>query len=343
MRRIRNLMFLAMMSAVVLLSGCDTSLTVFEPAGPAARSIMELINWSLVWMLLVVVVVLTLFIVIIWKYRDRKDRAAEEPPEEHGSKLLEVIWTAIPVVIVILLAVPTVQTLYALEEVPEEYADKEPIVIHVTSADWKWIFSYPEYDIETVNYVNIPAGTPVDFRLTSASTMQSFWVPQLGGQKYTMGKMETQLYLVADRPGSYWGKNTNFNGRGYSEMEFEVLALSDEEFDEWVADVHRVAPTLTEEQYEEILLPSHLGRMTFTGTHLQWVDHADMHSPSYTNPELYYNHGYKGKTFEEADNYKNRREDHAHGDHEIGNSQHEETHSANERTQPQLGGEHDGH
>jgi cytochrome aa3-600 menaquinol oxidase subunit II len=316
---------------LLLLTGCETNMVVFEPQGPVARSITDLINWSLIWMLLVVVVVFGLFAYIVWRYREKPENMDYEPPEEHGSTLLEIIWTAIPILILVALTIPTVQTLYALEEVPKGYEEKEPITIHVTSADWKWIFSYPEQGIETVNYVNIPAGTPIDFRLTSASTMQSFWVPALGGQKYSMGKMETQMYLVADNPGSYFGRNTNFNGRGYAEMEFEVLAQTQADFDQWVQDVKDTAPKLTETEYEDLLKPTHLGRLTFSNTHLEWVNHADADSKSYTNPELYRYHGYQGKIFEEEDNYKNKDKDEDSSEKEDVKS--EDTH----------GGDHHGH
>ncbi|WP_214483509.1 cytochrome aa3 quinol oxidase subunit II [Bacillus sp. SM2101] len=290
---------------VLFLSGCETNLVVLDPQGPAARSIANLINQSILWMLLIVVVVFGLFAYIVWKYREKPDNMDYEPPEEHGSTLLEIIWTAIPVLILVALTIPTVTTLYDLEKIPEGYEDQEPVVIHVTSADWKWIFSYPEDGIETVNYVNIPADRPVHFKLTSASTMQSFWVPALAGQIYTMNKMETDLFVVADNPGSYEGRNTNFNGRGYAKMEFEVLAQTPQDYEEWKKEVQETAPKLTEEEYEELLLPTHLGRLTYSNTHLEWVNHADMDSKTYTNPELYKNHSYQGKIFSEEDNYKN--------------------------------------
>jgi cytochrome aa3-600 menaquinol oxidase subunit II len=286
---------------VLLLSGCEPNMLVFEPKGPAARDILDLINWSLIFMLLVVVVVFGLFGYIIWKYRATPENKDYEPPEEHGSTKLEFIWTVIPILIVIALTIPTVTTIYKLEKPPVGYENKKPIVIHVTSADWKWIFSYPEQGIETVNYVNIPAGTPVEFKLTSAGTMQSFWVPELGGQKYTMNKMETQLYLTADKPGEFLGRNTNFNGKGYAEMEFTVEAKSPKDFDKWVKDVKDKAPKLTEKKYNELLKPTHLGRETFIGTHLAWVDHAKMNSKTYTNPELYEVHGVKGKIFKDKE------------------------------------------
>ncbi|MBY0120358.1 cytochrome aa3 quinol oxidase subunit II [Bacillus sp. S/N-304-OC-R1] len=320
--------FLALLIPSVL-SGCD--LVVFQPQGPVARSITELIDWSLLWMLLVVVVVFALFGVIIWKYREKPENMDYEPPEEHGNTLLEIIWTTIPILIVIALTIPTVNTLYDLEKVPKGYENKKPITINVTSADWKWIFSYPEQGIETVNYVNIPEDRPVLFKLTSAGTMQSFWVPALAGQKYTMNKMETEMYVVAENPGSYLGRNTNFNGRGYADMEFEVLAQTEKDFDKWVKEAQDRAPKLTEDKYYELLKPTVLGRLTFSNTHLAWVNHADHNSKTYTNPELYKNHQYPGKIFEEKDNYKNSSEESS------------EQHNMSSENGNNHGGEHDGH
>ncbi|WP_141433231.1 cytochrome aa3 quinol oxidase subunit II [Bacillus sp. 03113] len=310
---------------IMILSGCE--MVVFQPQGPAARSILDLINWSLIFMLIIVVVVFGLFGYIVWKYRAKPENKDYEPPEEHGNMVLEVIWTAIPILIVIALTIPTVKTLYDLEKVPKGYEDKEPLVIHVTSADWKWIFSYPEEGIETVNYVNIPEDRPVQFKLTSAGTMQSFWVPALAGQKYTMNQSQTELYVVADHEGSYVGKNTNFNGRGYAGMEFEVESQNPEDFDKWVQEVKDKAPKLTEEKYKEILEPTHLGRLSYSNTHLEWIDHADHNSELYLNPKMYKTHGYQGKIFDEEDQ----------------NMNHDEMNHENMDQKDSHGGEHDGH
>ncbi|MBJ6949772.1 cytochrome aa3 quinol oxidase subunit II, partial [Vibrio cholerae] len=88
-------------------------------------------------------------------------------------------------IIVIALSIPTVKATYASEEVPKESKHIKPVEIYVTSANWKWLFSYPEEKIETVNYLNIPAGVPIQFKLTSVGPMNAFWVPELGGMKYT--------------------------------------------------------------------------------------------------------------------------------------------------------------
>lgn len=275
MKSFRYIMFSVLLAATALLSGCENKLLIFDPQGPVAKSQADLIIFSIIFMAIVVLVVFVLFGYIVWKYRETDSNKDYEPPHEHGSKLLEAIWIIVPIIIVVALTIPTVITTYKLENIPEGYEDKEPITIHVTSADWKWIFSYPEQDIETVNYLNIPVGTPVQFKMTSVGTMQSFWVPALGGQKYTMANMETELFLLADNPGSYLGRNTSFNGQGYAHMEFEVLAQTEEDFEKWVSEVKGTAPELTEEKYSEIIEPGLVGRMTFNGTHLAWINHAE--------------------------------------------------------------------
>jgi cytochrome aa3-600 menaquinol oxidase subunit II len=157
-----------------------------------------------------------------------------------------------------------------------------------------------------------------------------------------MAKAETQLYLVADNPGSYVGRNTNFNGQGYAGMEFEVLSQTENEFDEWVKEVKETAPKMTLAEYEKMLEPSHLGRKTFSNTHLEWVDHSDPHSKNYTNPEMYdRGHGWPGKIFEDKDNYKYKDENNDNTKHE--NSEHDDMNHKESETEDSHGGEHSGH
>ncbi len=295
MKAMKKLVYvLTLLLIPLILAGCESKLLVFDPKGPIARSLTDLIVYSIIFMLVIVIVVFVLFGYIVWKYRARKDDGDFEPKEEKGNHWLEITWFTIPVIIVIALMIPTTKTIYEVEDIPQGYEEEEPLVIHVTSADWKWIFSYPEQDIETVNYINIPADHPVQFKMTSAGTMQSFWVPELGGQKYTMANMQTNLYLVADNPGSFYGRNTSFNGQGYAHMEFEVQAQTQDDFNEWVNDVKTTAMDLTEDKYAEILEPGNLGRMTFNQTHLQWIDHAQGGSEKYIDSELYrIDHGHE--------------------------------------------------
>ncbi|QPC47787.1 cytochrome aa3 quinol oxidase subunit II [Mangrovibacillus cuniculi] len=262
-----------MMLPLLVLSGCS-QLLVLDPKGPMAEIQANLIWLSIGFMLFIVLVVFILFTYMLVKYRDR-DGDEDYDPEQHGSTKLEIIWTVVPILIVIALSVPTVRAIYALEEIPENGSDKDPLVVHVTSVDWKWMFSYPEEDIETVNHLVIPADRPVMFRLTSADSMQSFWIPALGGQKYSMAGMETKLMLMANEPGEFWGRNSNFNGEEFTGQEFTVTAMEESEFDAWAEETKETAPELTQEFYDEnLMVQGQVEEMIFSGTHLDWVNHA---------------------------------------------------------------------
>jgi len=253
-----------------LLSGCDY--VVLDPKGPVAEEQKNLILYSIIFMIFIILVVYALFFIIVVKYRERKDKLDYEPPQKEGSKLLETIWTIIPIIIVIALSIPTVKAIYTIEKPKDE--SQEPLVINATSVDWKWVFSYPEQNIETVNYIKIPAGRPVLFKLTSADSMASFWVPALGGQKYAMAGMENKLYLEAHEPGVFDGRNANFTGEGFAHQTFKVTAQTKEDFEKWVNESKQTAPPLTQDQYDQLMLQGPADVMTFSSTHLQWVDHA---------------------------------------------------------------------
>lgn len=254
---------------LVLLSGCS-SLTVLNPKGPVARTQSNVIIFSIIVMALVLLVVYVLYIYMLTKYRASKSAPDYEPPHVEGSIWLEITWIAIPVIIVAVLSVVTVRSTYAVETVPAGYEDQKPLVIYAASSNWKWHFSYPEEGIETVNYVNIPVNRPIEFRLYSYGPITSFWVPQLGGQKYAMSDMVNKLNLVADHPGSFMGKNSNFSGEGFAHMEFEVYATSNKQYEEWIEEVKTTASDLTEEKFQSLLDADHVGRETFTSTHLEF-------------------------------------------------------------------------
>ncbi|AOZ93801.1 cytochrome aa3 quinol oxidase subunit II [Paenibacillus crassostreae] len=274
----RGLLFVLFSSLVLLLSGCS-SIAVFDPKGPAARTLSSTILFSIAVMIGILLVVYVLFIVILSKYRAKNSKDDYIPPHEEGNKWLEVIWITIPIIIVTVLSVVTVKSTISVENVPKGYENQKPLVIYAASSNWKWHFSYPEEGIETVNYLNIPTHRPIELRLYSFGPITSFWVPQLAGQKYAMSDMINKLNLVADVPGSYLGRNTNFSGEGSAHMEFETLAMSSEQFTEWVDEVKTTAPALDEEKFTSLLATAHVGRESFSTNHLSFSpapgDHAD--------------------------------------------------------------------
>ncbi|GAB3062488.1 cytochrome aa3 quinol oxidase subunit II [Virgibacillus ainsalahensis] len=282
---------LLLLGFVVFLSGCG-ELAVLDPKGPVAQSQKDLILYSLIFMFGIIFVVFVLFGFMIFKYRDNKPNRKESDynPNLNGNIKIEIIWTVIPLIIVTALSIPTVGTLFDLEEPPESSADKEPLVVYATSADWKWIFSYPEQGIETVNYLHIPTDRAIEFRLSSADSMASFWVPQLGGQKYNMAGMENTLYLQADETGVFDGRNANFTGEGFTGQTFDVHAQEEEEFNDWVEVTQNQAPELTQQEYDELLKPGLLDEMAFSSTHLEFVDHGSNDGRDYAverHRELY--------------------------------------------------------
>lgn len=227
-------------------------------------------------MLFIVGAVFVLFTIILVKYRERKDVGnASYNPEIHGNTLLEVVWTVIPILIVAALSIPTVKTIYSLEEAPQATSHKDPLVVYATAVDWKWIFSYPEENIETVNYLNIPKDQPVLFKITSADTMASLWIPQLGGEKYAMAGMEMEQYLQADEVGTYQGRNANFTGEGFAQQKFKVNAMTQSDYDKWVNKTKKEAPKLTKKTYDYLMLPDAADVQTFSSTHLSFAKHGE--------------------------------------------------------------------
>ena len=272
-----------------VLAGCEP-LLVLDPKGPQAERQARDIWLSIGIMSVIVLVVFALLVYMLVKYRASKQSKDYEPPHIEGNIWVEVIMVGIPVLIVAYLSFVSVQSNYIVEATPEGYEDKAPLVVYATSSNWKWHFSYPEENIETVNYLYIPTDRALEFKLYSHGPITSFWIPQLGGQKYAMSDMVTTLHLAADVPGEFMGRNANFSGKGFAENTFNVTAMSQQEFDDWVKEVHETAKPLTEKKFEELLEPGHLGQMTFTGTHLEFLPPPMDHSEDMTETDSHEGH-----------------------------------------------------
>lgn len=254
-----------------VLTGCDNPLAVFDPKGPMAARLSDTIIMTIWTMLGILAVVIVLFIIMLVKYRESNQPKGYEPPHIEGNTVLEVVWTAIPILIVTFLSIITVTSLNEVEATPKGYENEEPLIIYASSSDWKWHFSYPEEDIETVNYLYIPVDRPIEFKLYAFGPISSFWIPQLAGQKYAMSDMVNTLHVLADTPGEIMGRNSGFTGRGTAHQIFDVQAVSPTKFDEWVAEVKATEEKLTEETFNTLLKTDFVGRETYTGTHLEFA------------------------------------------------------------------------
>jgi cytochrome o ubiquinol oxidase subunit 2 len=262
LRRLTTVFSLMIMT--LILAGCSDKIIVLNPKGEIGQQQMDLIVITTILCAIIIVPVLIMTFVIVWRYRHRSDRKAKYSPEWEHSTKLEVTWWSIPIIIIAILAVITVRYTYALEPSKPLEHEAKPIVIQVTSLDWKWLFQYPEQGIATVNYLQFPEDIPVRFELTSDAPMNSFWIPQLGGQIYTMSGMAMKLHLIADEPGEYLGMGANFSGREFGKMNFIAKASSQEEFDQWVEGIRSSSPALTDEGYEQLAIPGVSDKVTFS-------------------------------------------------------------------------------
>lgn len=236
------------------LSGCHMAL--MDPKGPIGAQEKDLILLSTGLMLLVVVPVILMTIWFGWRYRASNQKATYAPDWEHSTRIEAVVW-AIPCLIILGLATITWISTHQLDPYKPLAASEKtkPVEVEVVSMNWKWLFIYPDYGVASVNELALPAGTPVHFKLTSATVMNGFFVPQLGTQIYTMSGMQTQLSLIADHPGVFDGFSANYSGGGFAGMRFEARAMSDADFKAWVAKA-RTAPALDAAAYKVLAQPS---------------------------------------------------------------------------------------
>ncbi len=235
------------------LGGCNIEL--LNPQGSIGHQEKSLILIALGLMLLVVIPVIALTLYFAWRYRASNPRANYQPKWHHSTGIEIVIWT-IPCLIVAFLAVLIWRTTHTLDPYKPLESKAAPVKVEVVALDWKWLFIYPDYGVATVNRLEIPTGRPVDFKLTANSMMNSFFIPELGSQIYAMAGMQTQLHLVADKPGIYRGLSSSFSGPGFSDMHFETVATDDRGFEAWVKQAKASPLTLDKAGYDRLAKPS---------------------------------------------------------------------------------------
>ncbi len=229
----RRSAFFALLSAF-LLSGCHAlKLGVMNHAGPIAAS-----QWRLYLIVAVVLIfvagpVLLLTPLIAWHYRLSNKRDAFRPDWGFSWTLEGFIWIP-PTAIVIGLGFLVWSYTHALDPYRPLVSAQAPLEVQAVGLDWKWLFIEPDQRFAAVNLLVIPVNRPVHISLTSGTVMQSLLIPQLAGQIYAMAGMTTQLNLAASRPGVYRGENTQFNGAGFQNEKFNVVALPPAEYDRWV-------------------------------------------------------------------------------------------------------------
>ena len=222
----------ALLCCALPLAGCGG---VLDPHGPVGASERLILFDALAVMLAIVIPVIVATLGFAWWFRASNGRAFYWPEWAFSGTLELIVW-AIPALVITFLGGIAWFGSHALDPYAALESKAKPLEVEVVSLDWKWLFIYPGEGVASLNQLVIPVGAPVHFRLTSNGVMNSFFVPQLGSQIYTMAGMTSQLSLQADQPGSYAGLSAQFSGDGFSDMHFEVRALPADAYAKWVAD-----------------------------------------------------------------------------------------------------------
>ncbi|MDD0926580.1 ubiquinol oxidase subunit II [Xylella fastidiosa subsp. multiplex] len=248
-KQTRQLLHLVLLLPLLLiLTGCDWA--VLNPKGQIGQEEKTLLIISVALMLLVVIPVIVMTVAFAWKYRASNTKARYEPEWAHSTAIEVVVWS-IPCLIILVLAILTWRSSHSLDPHRPLKSDVKPITIEVVAMDWKWGMIYPEQDMATVNEIAIPINTPVNFKITSDTVMNSFFIPQLGSQIYAMAGMQTKLHLIANETGTFRGISANYSGHGFSKMNFVVHVLPDQAaFDTWVAKVKTSPLKLQQDEYQ---------------------------------------------------------------------------------------------
>jgi cytochrome o ubiquinol oxidase subunit 2 len=236
----------AVVIAPIFLTGCQPA--VLDPQGTVGIAEKTILIDSLAIMLAIVIPTIAATLAFAWWFRAGNARATYLPDFEYSGRIELIVWS-IPLLTVILLGGVAWIGSHDLDPAKPLASDKPPLEIQGVSLDWKWLFIYPNQRVASVNQLVVPAGVPLHFSLTSGSVMNAFFIPQLGSMIYTMNGMRTQLNLRADATGTFRGQSSHYSGDGFSDMHFDVRAVSPEQFAAWIEGTRNAGPTLDRASY----------------------------------------------------------------------------------------------
>ena len=233
--RTGNVGVLLFVFLVALLAGCtpEHPQSTFDTSGPVARSQLVLFYWIFWAATIVGVAVGGAILYIVIRYRRRP--GDPDPPQIHGHRRLEIGWTILPALVLVVVAVPSVLTIFYNANSPEPSAMEVEVIGH----QWWFEFRYPdpndpEGQIVTANEMHIPSGEVVNIKLDSKDVIHSFWIPKLAGKIDMVPNSPNTMWIEADEPGEYYGQCAEFCAVAHALMRFRVIAAPRPEFDDWL-------------------------------------------------------------------------------------------------------------
>jgi cytochrome c oxidase subunit 2 len=224
---------------LALAAGCSfegpmSTLVARSDLNRSIVSLYALITWAAAIIAMVVFVVLGL---ILLRFRERPGAVAL-PRQIRGHTALELAWTIAPALILLVIAIPTIQVIFRTQGTA---APPHALPVTVRGWQWWWEFRYPSLDVVTANELHLPLGQPVVFTLEGPDVIHSFWVPQLGGKRDVVPGRVNQVILTPERAGEYWGQCAEFCGASHANMGLRVIVEDPAAFDGWVT-AQKAAP-----------------------------------------------------------------------------------------------------
>jgi cytochrome o ubiquinol oxidase subunit 2 len=239
----------------LLVGGCSlANAPILDPKGPIALAERDILFRAFAIMMVVVIPVFAMAFWFAWRFR-ASNRQASYDPNWMSGKIDAITWI-VPSLIVVSVGAHVLIYTFQLDPYRPIDAAAEPLEIQVVAQDWKWLFVYPEQGVASVNEMAIPAGVPIRLSITSDTVMNSFFIPALGGRIYAMAGMRTELNLLADAAGRFVGRNTQYSGDGFADQQFAAVAMSEGDFDAWVAHAAASPDRLDATTYAELARPS---------------------------------------------------------------------------------------
>ena len=219
------------MGGAALLGGCawDGPQSSLVARTDFARQILHvygIITWVSLGIAAVVLVALAW---ILLRYRGRPDGAI--PRQIRGHALLEIGWTVAPAIVLLIIAIPTIEVVFRTQAAPPRGA----LEVVVRGRQWWWEFYYPEYQLTTANELHLPVGRPATLLLEGPDVIHSFWVPQLGGKRDVVPGRLNRLSFTPEAPGDYLGQCAEFCGTAHANMGLRVIVDAADAFERWVA------------------------------------------------------------------------------------------------------------
>jgi cytochrome o ubiquinol oxidase subunit 2 len=243
----------AALGICLLTAGCNRG--ILDPIGPVGAAEKQIMINSTAIMLAIIIPTMIATVAFAWWFRRGNKKAVYRPDWEYSGAIEMVVW-AIPALTIMLLGGIAWIGSHDLDPAKPLKSTVPPVKVEVVSLDWKWLFIYPDQGIATVNQLVVPAGTPVTFRLTSATVWNVFFVPQMGTMIYTMPRMTTRLNLMADRQGTFNGLSAHFSGDGFPGMQFQVHSLPPDQFVMWAQGARGSGQVLDAAGYTQLEKPS---------------------------------------------------------------------------------------